>query len=54
MEILESKDDFKTLTKKVQDNVKYALKVYFRFIKKDEKTIVDSVRSSAQDGNVKR
>lgn len=36
-EILESKDEFSTLTKKVQDNVKYALKVYFRFIKHDEK-----------------
>lgn len=37
--ILESKDEFRALTKKVQDNVKYALKVYFRFIKKDEKNI---------------
>lgn len=36
VEILESKDGFRTLTKKVQDNVKYALKVYFSFIKKDE------------------
>lgn len=39
VEILESKNEFRTLTKKVQDNVKYALKVYFRFIKKDEKDI---------------
>ena len=39
IEMLESKDEFMTLTKMVQDNVKYALKVYFRFIKKDEKTI---------------
>lgn len=36
-EMLESKDEFMTLTKMVQDNVKYALKVYFRFIKKGEK-----------------
>ncbi len=39
VEILESKDEFSTLTKKVQDNVKYVLKVYFRFIKHDEKDI---------------
>ena len=39
MEILESKDEFMGLTKMVQDNVKYALNVYFRFIKKDEKYI---------------
>lgn len=35
MEILESKDEFRSLIKMVQDNVKYALKVYFRFIKKE-------------------
>ena len=39
MEMLESKDECRALTKRVQDNVKYALKVYFRFIKQGEKDI---------------